>query len=193
MGNLKQQMNPHFIYNTLETIKWMTRLGNMDAINSTVVALGSILRYSLSDDTDMVSLGKELEQTYHYLLIQRLRHGQRFDMRIEVNEALHGCQIPKFLLQPIVENAIVHGLEPKIGNGNLIISAFREEDTVHIQVSDNGVGLENPTSRGHGIGLKNVRERIKLYYGDSYGVTLQRIKDYTCAEITLPWREEDHT
>lgn len=190
LSNLKQQINPHFLYNTLETIKWMTKLGNTDAIHSTVVALGSILRYSLSTDKEMVTLGEELEQTYNYLMIQRLRHGQRFDMRIEIPEALHCCLLPKFLLQPLVENALVHGLEPKVGSGELVITGYRVGDDVCLRVSDNGVGLEPPAQKGHGIGLSNVRQRIALYYGDRYGVTLTRREGVTCAEVSLPWREE---
>lgn len=190
LNNLKQQINPHFLYNTLETIKWMTKLGNTDAIHSTVVALGAILRYSLSTEKEMVTLGEELEQTYNYLMIQRLRHGQRFDMRIEIPEALHSCILPKFLIQPLVENAIVHGLEPKVGSGELVISGCREGDGVHLRVCDNGVGLESPAEKGHGIGLSNVRQRIALYYGDRYGVTLTRTGDVTCAEVALPWSEE---
>ncbi|MEG0854024.1 MAG: sensor histidine kinase, partial [Angelakisella sp.] len=190
LNNLKQQINPHFLYNTLETIKWMTKLGNTDAIHSTVVALGAILRYSLGGDKEMVTLGEELEQTYNYLMIQRLRHGQRFDMRIEIPEPLHSCNIPKFLLQPLVENAIVHGLEPKVGNGELIISGYREGDDVHLRVSDNGVGPEAPGEKGHGIGLSNVRQRMALHYGERYGVFLTRQGEITCAEVLLPWRED---
>lgn len=190
LNNLKQQINPHFLYNTLETIKWMTKLGNTDAIHSTVVALGAILRYSLSTEKEMVTLGEELEQTYNYLMIQRLRHGQRFDMRIELPEALHSCILPKFLIQPLVENAIVHGLEPKMGSGELIISCCREGDDVYLRVCDNGVGLESLAEKGHGIGLSNVRQRIALYYGDRYGVTLTRTGEVTCAEVVLPWSEE---
>ncbi|MEG0753201.1 MAG: histidine kinase, partial [Angelakisella sp.] len=98
--------------------------------------------------------------------------------------------IPKFLLQPLVENAIVHGLEPKVGNGELIISGYREGDDVHLRVSDNGVGPEAPGEKGHGIGLSNVRQRMALHYGERYGVFLTRQGEITCAEVLLPWRED---
>lgn len=188
---LKAQVNPHFLYNTLESIKWMAKLKDDEGVVSMVTSLGKFLRYSISSKGDMVTVGEDLEQTLNYLNIQKTRYKDKFQVTVEVPEELKGKRILKLLLQPLVENAIVHGLEQKRGKGQLIIKGYVIENLLCFDIKDDGVGLGQSSSKGEGVGIENVDNRIKLHYGDSFGVELRAEEGYTCARIYLPIVEEE--
>ncbi|WP_195575383.1 cache domain-containing sensor histidine kinase [Paenibacillus sp. 1001270B_150601_E10] len=191
LSYLRSQINPHFLYNTLEMIKGMAVVKGAQEIRASTAALASIFRYSIKGD-GMVPLRVELSIIEAYLHIQKLRFGNRFRVKMEVDERVKDCFIPKMILQPIVENAVYHGLELKEEQGLLRIQALlRDEATLLLTVEDDGIGMEQGrlewlesmlhdsskgflTGEGRGsIGFANVHARIKLIYGAKYGLAIQ--------------------
>jgi two-component system sensor histidine kinase YesM len=182
---LSSQINPHFLYNTLETIRMMALSKKEKEIATTIKMLSQILRQTLSADDKTIPLTVELELVKNYLSIQKLRFGSRMDYSINVDENANNCKILPLLIQPLVENSIIHGLETKQGGGRINISVAVNENTLYIDVTDNGTGIEpekleklkavlasdENSIDGH-IGLVNVNRRIKLHYGSGYGLTL---------------------
>ncbi len=186
LKSLRMQINPHFLYNTLESINWMARTKGVPEIGKMVKALGDLMRSSISGD-DFVSIEEEMKNINNYLTIQKFRYGDRFEVAVDVDPGIAGIKIPKLILQPIVENAIVHGIEEMLGNGRIEIKGARENGTVVLAVKDNGVGIDESKStellaekanlqhnemHTH-IGLRNVDRRIKMYYGPGYGITIE--------------------
>ncbi|MFA5447585.1 MAG: histidine kinase, partial [Sphaerochaeta sp.] len=179
------QLNPHFVFNCLELIKWYILLGEVENASQTVVELGLLLRSTLDLGEGLITLGEELEIIGHYLALQKRRMGARLSISIEVEQQLNSLMIPRFLLQPLVENALMHGLEKKRGNGVLKIKAEKKEGTVTFIISDNGIGMNSELaqeiiryreivdSMQEGTGVQNVLRRLLLYYGDecTIGVT----------------------
>ncbi len=179
---LRMQINPHFLYNTLESINWLARMEGVPEVGKMIKALGDLMRASISGD-DLVSIEEEIKNINNYLMIQKLRYGEKVKTEINIKQDIAAFIIPKLTLQPIVENAIVHGIEAKEGNGNIVISADRLDGKVVISVKDDGVGMESDLAetileqdfegdKGDAthIGLKNVDRRIKMYYGKQYGL-----------------------
>lgn len=161
---LHAQVEPHFLYNTLASAQYLTRSDPARA-DEMLGNLITYLRHSLPRAEDSLStLGEELERARAYLEILRIRMGNRLNLRIEVPEALKSIQFPAMMLQTLVENAIKHGLEPKSGGGTVWIIARTIDDSLAVTVADDGQGF-NAESSGTGIGLKNVRERLRLAYG----------------------------
>jgi len=182
---LSGQTNPHFLYNTLETIRMMAIGKKENEIASAVKMLSSLLRQSLSANEKNISLEKELELVRNYLAIQKLRFGNRIDYAINMEPELGRFNILPLLIQPLVENSIIHGLETKREGGCIRISVESKDKTLRINVSDNGIGmkpealekLRNDLSGGEEfsdgrIGLFNVNRRIKMYYGFDFGLTI---------------------
>lgn len=173
---LKMQINPHFLYNTLDMINWMSRMGREDAIVEVTTALGQLLRANIKQG-DMVPVQVELGSVRNYLAIQRYRFEDKMSVSYEIADGMDGYLIPNFSLQPLVENAIIHGLEPKIGFGTLTIVGRPENGGLYFAVTDDGVGMkagtieaiyeacEEKEARDH-IGIQNVYRRMKNYYGD---------------------------
>lgn len=173
---LKMQINPHFLYNTLDTITFMAyTTDNQDVVDVTV-ALAELLRATVKQN-NFITIEEELKTINNYLVIQKYRFGEKINVEFQVDEQANKVIIPNFLLQPLVENAIIHGLEPKLSNGNLIIHIEQKGEFVYFEVSDNGVGMNKATlekiykesddsSIKNFIGLKNVYKRLKIYYGD---------------------------
>lgn len=184
---LRSQINPHFLYNTLEAIQGLAVERNVPEIGDAAGALGKLFRHNVQGSTT-VPLREELEITQAYLTIQKLRFPDKLNVLISVRENTREIPVMKLLLQPLVENAVYHGLEPKTGPGTLLIGAQREANDLLINIYDDGVGiasgpltalqqaLDSPSS-GHEdsehIGLLNVQHRIQLRYGAAYGLTLQ--------------------
>lgn len=196
---LASQINPHFLYNTLETIRMKARYSGQREIEELVKMLAKILRSSLSAGGGDVTLQSELELVCCYLKIQQSRFGERIRYSIESEEGLEDYRMMPLLLQPIVENSIIHGLEGKEGTGHITISAHRQEEQVVIAVFDDGLGMPaerlervrnslNVYSRdGKHIGVGNVHQRVRLRYGAEYGLTVDsREGEYTKVEIHLP-------
>lgn len=173
---LEAQINPHFLYNTLDTINWMAIERNEFDISNTISSLANILRYAISNSNEMVFLKDEVEWLKQYIFLQQKRLLQEFQCRVEASPQVLSCRIYKLLLQPFVENAIIHGLKDMKEDAILTVSFTCEEEMIHIIVRDNGRGMKpelieelNRQNLPHGkhIGLENVLSRLKIYYGDN--------------------------
>jgi two-component system sensor histidine kinase YesM len=195
---LQAQINPHFLYNTLDSIVWMIECGeNQDAITMTST-LAKFFRLGISKGSELVSVQDEIDHLNSYLIIQKMRYKDRLDYRIEVNPEIFSCRILKLLLQPLVENAIYHGLKTQDRPGMLQVVGDKVGVDLIFKVIDNGAGMTSEqlddltngriVSKGPGgVGVKNVQERIRLYFGDSYGITYESEKGKgTIATIRLP-------
>lgn len=183
---LQAQINPHFLYNTLDSIQWMCERGKNESAVRMVGALGKLFRISISRGHELIPIRDELKHVESYLIIQKYRYSDRFEYTFDVDESLGGYLCSKITLQPFVENAIYHGIEPLIDDGEIIISVKPDGDDILMTVSDNGVGmtaeqveglLKKERSDSSGIGIKNVSDRIKIYFGDSYGVKVESEPD----------------
>ena len=185
---LQAQINPHFLYNTLDSIKWLAKLNHVPQISVIVTQLGKLLRSSINTDNDLITVEESIVNIQSYLAIQKIRYSDKFETLMEIAPEILQYQIPKLILQPIVENAIIHGLEGKKDKGRLIIRGVLAEDDLIFEVIDNGVGMrpekEAALNAGedlrsslfvHSIGIQNVNRRIKLYYGPDYQVTIQSV------------------
>lgn len=200
---LHSQINPHFLYNTLDTIVWMAELHDENIIPVTE-SLAKLFRISLNKGLEFISVFDELNHVRNYLFIQEKRYGEKLSYNFAFDPRIKDLKIIKLIVQPLVENSIYHGIKPKIGNGRIDISAFIVNKTLEIKVSDDGVGMSEEycknilkddfviSSKGSGIGVKNVNKRIKLYYGDEYGVFYNStIGKGTCATILIPVSDKD--
>ncbi len=199
LENLNAKINPHFLYNTLDTIYWMLVIAEQNEISNLVVALSDMLRYSISKSGDQVAVREELKQIENYLYIQKTRFKDRLEVEYMVEEAANECYIMKLLIQPIVENAIKHGLEFQSQKGLIIIKVFEKEEEIIIRIIDNGKGMseqevknilntaDTSSLKKPGIGLNNVNERIKMFYGAKYGLTVEsKLGEGTCVNINIP-------
>lgn len=184
---LQFQINPHFLYNALNTISSIAKLQDVEYIPEISASLSDMFRYNISGN-EIVTLREELQQTEHYMCIQKIRFPERFQMEIEADEELKDCQVLKFILQPVVENAYKYGFTQSRKKDVLRICAYTEgQDTMILLVEDNGVGMdsektealneafqkEDSFSKASGIGLRNVNARLKNYYGETYGIRVE--------------------
>jgi len=196
---LSNQINPHFLYNTLETIRMMALEKKEHKIAATIKMLSQLLRQSLSASEKTVPLSKELELVHNYLAIQKLRFGDRVDYSIDMEPGLGGYSVLPLLIQPLVENSLIHGLETKPGGGYIRIAMETQGKTLCIDVSDNGTGIEperleklrndlalSEDSMNGRIGLVNVNQRIKLHYGDDFGLAVSGSADGFTVRMTIP-------
>jgi two-component system sensor histidine kinase YesM len=172
LRTLQAQIKPHFLYNTLDSIYWMAILQNNTDIAKMTVALSESFKISLNKGKETIPVFKELQHIEHYMTIQNLRYKSRFRYIVDVDPALMSIEILKLVLQPLVENAIYHGLEPKIGEGTIWLTGRIEEETAVFTVKDDGVGMEDVKATEQGYGMVNVRERITLYYGHRSSLTV---------------------
>ncbi|MEN8077983.1 sensor histidine kinase [Clostridioides difficile] len=200
LNALQAQINPHFLYNTLDSIIWMIENENYDGAIKMVTALAKLFRISLSKGKNIIPLRDEIEHVRNYLTIQSIRYKNKFEYFIECDEnTLNLCSI-KLIIQPLVENAIKHGMEFMDGEGEVVIKAYIKESDLFIDVIDNGFGMtqENAEAilngtaqvkgKGSGIGLKNVNERIKIYFGDNYGLSIfSELDEGTTVRIHMPY------
>ncbi len=197
---LQSQLNPHFLYNTLDSIKWGAKINHLDNLAEMIDNLGIILRKSITSD-EFITLKKEMEIVESYIEIQRLRRSNRFLYEIELPEVLSHCLVPKLILQPIVENAIIHGIGD-MAEGSISIYAERLGSDLSISITDNGKGVDEDTlewflegnfkqKEGH-FGLYNVNKIIKLYFGNSYGISVSIEEGIgTTISVLLPIKEGD--
>ena len=200
---LQSQINPHFLYNTLDSIIWMIQSGEYKGAEEMVSLLAKFFRTSLSQGKDMIPLEKELEHATSYLAIQNIRFKDKFEFCVHADETLLKYLCPKLSIQPLLENAIYHGMEGMFEDGEIHINVYEKEDVIHIEVADNGLGMTAEkidyimnnkvvsSKRGSGIGVRNVSERIKLIYGEEYGISItSELDEGTTATITIPKLEE---
>lgn len=189
-NTLQSQINPHFLYNTLDIIVWMIENERQSEAVKAVTALARFFRISLSKGKSIIRVTDELEHVRNYLMIQEMRYKNRFTYSITVGEDVAELASLKLMLQPLVENAIYHGMEFMDGDGEIDISAYREGNDLCFKVKDNGLGMtencvkslldsekqvesqKDGSSKGSGIGVRNVNDRIKLYFGDEYGLSI---------------------
>lgn len=187
---LQSQINPHFLYNTLDIIVWMIENEKKTDAVRVVTALARFFRISLSRGKSIITVKDELEHVRNYLMIQQMRFKNKFTYEIDADEDVLELASLKLMLQPMVENAIYHGMEFMDGDGVIQIRVWREGDNLYLRVRDNGLGMtkeqvENlfkdsghvPSRRGSGIGVRNVNERVHLYFGDAYGLRIESEPD----------------
>jgi len=181
---LHSQINPHFLYNTLDTIVWMTEFEEKERVISITKALAKFFQLSLSGGNEFTTIQNEIEHVEQYLFIQKERYGEKLSYSINYNPVLNDVKIPKILLQPIVENAVYHGIRESDDNGEITIHIEKDVEDILFFIQDNGIGFDTnklnsinkmKISKLGGVGIYNVDKRIKLYYGESYGITIQSI------------------
>lgn len=181
---LRAKVNPHFIYNIFENMRWMVELSRYDELKETLVATSAYYRRAFRDDREEISLGDAADQVGEYIALQNIRFRDRLRAEIEIPEDLRSVAIPNFCLQPVVENAVVHGIEPKVGKGTVRVSARLERDELLVLVADDGVGMslerlsEMQASLADGeavVGgaLRTIHQRLTLLYGGSGGIRIE--------------------
>ncbi len=186
---LQSQINPHFLYNTLDALYFMALIEQADDIADLVQALSNMFKRSLNRGDKLILLREELEHMKDYMKIQNFRFQDRFTLHIEAEEEILDSKLLTFLLQPILENAVYHGLESKIGPGNIYFSARREGEVLKLVFTDDGVGMEDVSLVERGYGIRNIKERIKLFYGKEYHVTITSEPEKgTQVQIIIPYR-----
>jgi len=201
---LQSQINPHFLYNTLDAIVWLAESGEQKKVVNMVGSLSDFFRTSLNQGKDIISIKEELQHVRSYLEIQQVRYQDILQYEIDVDEELFHNQIPKITIQPLVENALYHGIKNRRGMGNIRITAEKEKSFFIIHVEDNGIGMKADRlyevkdaiknkipSQKDIYGLYNVNERIRLNFGDRYGISIQStyLKG-TIVNIILPYLED---
>lgn len=187
---LQAQINPHFLYNTLSSIYWLAKMKKQSEIAQMAISLSESFKISLNNGKEHIPLQKELEHIRHYITIQNIRFRGKFQYKEEIDDRLLNVEIIKLLLQPLIENAIIHGLEKKESTGRVLLRAFVEGDTLVFQIKDDGVGMEHTSQAMHGFGLKNVHERIQLYYGGKSGLTIaSAVNQGTVVTVRLQLRK----
>lgn len=202
---LQAQINPHFLFNTLESINWMAQLNNVPEIRDMVTSLAALMEASIGKGSPMVPLHKELKYIDSYLLIMKNRYGERLTYESDVDHSLLHYEVPKLILQPLVENAIYHGIDKMRKKGTIYLTIKKQEEQIYIEIMDNGKGMlpEEVDELNKGfrednhdyligkdrksIGLANVNGRIKLFFGQEYGLQVESVyESYTKMKLYIP-------
>ncbi len=197
---LQSQINPHFLYNTLDSIVWIAEEAGNDRIKDMTVALANYFRIVLSSGKDIITVREEVEHIRSYLVIQTMRY-ENLTYSFDIDEGILNLTMPKLILQPIVENAIYHGIKNSSGSGEITVRGYQEGEKLVFEIRDNGRGMrpselrnvfsQRQRIRQGGIGLTNIKERIELYYGGEYGLQFESVyRKGTCVKVTLPVRYE---
>ena len=198
MKALQAQINPHFLYNTLDSIIWMSEAGKNEEVVLMTSALAKLLRQSISNDKAKVTVSEEINYVKSYLTIQKMRYKDKLEFSINVSPEIMNVKIIKFALQPLVENAIYHGLKYKETKGNIIIEGYKDGEKAVLIVKDDGIGMDEQSlehifdgtqkgNKSNGVGVPNVQKRIQLYFGPEYGITYKSRKgEGTQATVTVP-------
>ena len=206
---LQSQINPHFLYNTLDMINWMAYKNMNSEISSAVKKLAKFYKLSLNKGKDVITIEDEVKHVSLYTEIQNMRYSNRISLEIDINDFIRTCKIPKITLQPIVENSITHGIFAKGDvEGKILITGSIDNNAIYLRISDDGIGIKendlsfilsekkvksnSTSSKGSGYGIKNINERLKLYYGDDYGLSFSSIYEKgTTVTIKIPIIEEE--
>jgi two-component system sensor histidine kinase YesM len=208
---LRSQINPHFLYNTLDSIIWMAEGEKSKDVVLMTSELAKLLRQSISNDNERIPLEKEIEYTRSYLSIQKMRYRDKLDYEIIVEDRIRKEKVINLILQPLVENAIYHGIKYKGSKGKITIKGWGEDDNIFIRVSDDGIGMDTETlnqtmkkakerdrtdesEKSGGVGVQNVNTRLRLYYGEKYGLHFEStLGEGTEVTIKIPryFREEN--
>ena len=197
---LQSQINPHFLYNTLDSIVWMIEGERYEDAVFMITQLASLFRISLSRGKTVISVEDELKHARNYMNIQKVRYKNIFEVRFDIDEEILQCCTVKLVVQPLLENAIYYGVECMDGDGEIEVRGYRRNDDIYIEVTDNGLGIpENEVEqllrennrvhkRGSGVGLLNVHNRIRLRFGEKYGLEIESVPDEgTTVRIHLPY------
>jgi len=196
---LQMQINPHYIYNTLASIKWLVYQNDQERTVATIDAFIQLLRNTISNTDEFITIEQELENLRHYVLINQTRYGDAVQVAYYVMPDCGNCLLPKMILQPFIENAFFHAF-PSGMRGTIEIFIKRKEDLLEIKVIDDGIGMDSNLvaqvvgqsgAKEHysGIGIHNVHERLQLLYGEAYGITMESsVQKGTCVQISLPVR-----
>lgn len=204
---LQAQINPHFLYNTLDTIVWLAEAGDQKKVVSMVGSLSKFFRTSLNQGKDIISIEEELQHVRSYLEIQQIRYQDILEYEIDVPQELGMYRIPKITIQPLVENALYHGIKNKRGLGTISITGEKAKDCFYLYVTDNGIGMgekrlqqikdrigQNAPDENEIYGLYNVNERIRLKFGQEYGISIKSVHmEGTQVCIRLPYVIEENT
>lgn len=200
---LQNQINPHFLYNTLDSIVALSENNRNKDVESAIVALSKFFRMSITNDMNLVALKEEVDHVRHYLLIQQIRYRQNFEFIIDIDERLYNLPVIKLSLQPLVENAILHGIQPDQDFTQIRISAHALNDFLYVEVYNQGFGLTQQrileiqhmiqsSEPSSSLGLKNVYQRLKLYYGDAADLLFESELDiYTKVILKMPIKKEE--
>jgi two-component system sensor histidine kinase YesM len=195
---LQAQINPHFLYNTLDSIIWMAETGKSKEVILMTASLAKLFRLSISKGQEFLSIFNEIEHIKNYLTIQKMRYKSKLDFEINVDKSILSYKLIKIILQPLVENSIYHGIRNNAGKGHIQITGIRKGDRILLQVIDNGIGMspeeihniyqkDRTSAKGSGIGVQNVDQRIKLHFGDPYGLHFEsELGKGTTVNIWLP-------
>lgn len=195
---LSSQINPHFLYNTLDTIVWMAEFNDSKRVVNVTKSLAQYFRLALNQGRDFIRLADEIDHVRHYLFIQKQRYGDQLQYEIAEEELFDDFLLPKLVLQPLVENAIYHGIKEKNGGGKISLAVQSDQKSLIISIEDDGVGFQTQSKgsqqsvkRG-GVGLKNVDQRLRLHFGDRYKmkITSKKTKG-TKIEIRILLEERD--
>jgi two-component system sensor histidine kinase YesM len=199
LNALQAQINPHFLYNTLDSIIWMAEAKKSEEVVLMTSALARMFRSSIGKGEELVPIRTEIEHITNYLIIQKMRYKDKLDFRIDADPDILCCKTLKIVLQPLVENAIYHGIKNKFGAGTIAVTAEKSERVIRIAVSDNGAGMDaeklktilmpkaDSMAEGKGVGVINVHERIRLYFGNEYGLSYESEPDRgTKVTLTIP-------
>lgn len=199
---LQAQINPHFLYNTLDSIQWMCEQDNSKDAVKMVGALAKLFRISISHGNEFIAISDELKHAESYLIIQSYRYKNQFTYSFDVDKSVLDCMCNKITIQPFIENAIYHGLDRMVDEGEIKIIVERRDKDIAIIVKDNGLGmteeqckavLQKGRSDSKGIGVKNVDDRLKIYFGEEYGITIDSELDVgTTVTIKIPKIEKGH-
>ncbi|MDY3918461.1 MAG: histidine kinase [Candidatus Limivivens sp.] len=194
---LENQINPHFLYNTLDSIKWRARSAGEKDITDMVESLSVLLRAALRTKEEKdYTVGREMEIVFSYITIQKLRYEERLNFENSIGEDWYPYILPKLIIQPLLENAIFYGLEQNVEDCTIILSGERKGKVLHFYVKNTGSEMEECLlekleteeirPQGHGVGLLNIQKRLKIQYGDDYGLLLYNEEDYAVAELVIP-------
>jgi len=197
---LQAKINPHFLYNTLDSVVWMAEQNDTEGVIRMITALARLFRISISKGHDIITLSEELEHVRNYLIIQQTRYQDKFEYSITIEEDMKDLPTIKLIAQPIVENAIYHGIKYLQEMGHIDISVYRRKPgAVVVEIRDNGVGMNEETlsnilsfsanhpSNGNGIGVRNVHQRVQLYYGSDFGLEISsELDEGTLVRIVIP-------
>ena len=207
---LQSQINPHFLFNTLEAINWLAQLNHVPEIRNTVSDLSDLMEGSIGRDDRLITLKEEITYADKYISLQKRRFGDRLELIKNVQPEVEGIKIPRLLIQPLIENAVYHGIERIRGKGVITLNAVKRGNCVSIEVVDNGAGMEREEleqlnsrlsmdsgtyfknlgdKKSRSIGIENVNRRIKLFYGESYGLKIDsEAGKFTKAAVSIPFK-----
>ena len=200
---LQSQINPHFLYNTLDSIIWMAEGKKYEDVVLMTASLARLLRQSISNEDETVLIGQEIQYVKSYLTIQKMRYKDKLEFEINVDPFINSVHIVKLVLQPIVENAIYHGLKYKESKGLLTVTGYQKNQNAVIEITDDGVGMDEETLnhifekhkvnyRSNGVGVYNVQKRLCMYYGKEYGLHYESEPGHgTTVTVTIPMEQEE--